>query len=147
MLKRPDSKEMVPGKWLGLGGKVEPGEDIVESAIREFQEETGLLILDPKLRGTFTWIDRSELAGTLYIFTSSEYEGDLIDECKEGVLSWMEIDKIDQLEMLATHQKLFLKKILEDDTYFYTGVAVYDGDDLTHYSDSNKYFEDRRGVN
>ena len=30
------------GKWNGFGGKVEAGEDILEAAIREVREETGI---------------------------------------------------------------------------------------------------------
>ena len=29
------------GKWNGFGGKVEPGETIVEAAVREVKEECG----------------------------------------------------------------------------------------------------------
>ena len=45
------------GQWIGLGGKVESGEDPVSSAVREFKEESGLVLEDPMLRGTFVWID------------------------------------------------------------------------------------------
>ena len=32
------------GEWIGLGGKLEPGEDPVSSAVREFREESGLTL-------------------------------------------------------------------------------------------------------
>lgn len=32
------------GKWNGFGGKVEVGETIVEGAVREMQEESGLVV-------------------------------------------------------------------------------------------------------
>ncbi|MFZ5390686.1 MAG: 8-oxo-dGTP diphosphatase [Patescibacteria group bacterium] len=34
------------GKWNGYGGKVEPGESIEESLIREFKEEVDLVVED-----------------------------------------------------------------------------------------------------
>ncbi len=33
-------KDGMPGKWNGLGGKLEPGESMVDAAVREFQEES-----------------------------------------------------------------------------------------------------------
>lgn len=144
LLKRSPKKEMVAGKWLGLGGKLEPGEDLVESAKREFLEETGLKILNPILRGTFTWINESEHAGTLYIFTATKYEGDLSSECDEGELCWHDVHSVEELEHLAGHQKFFLSKILKDDNYFYAGIAVYNNGELLHYTDSQKYFDERR---
>ncbi|MDP6064656.1 MAG: NUDIX domain-containing protein [SAR202 cluster bacterium] len=42
---------------IGLGGKIEPGEDPVSSAVRESKKESGLVQEDPMLRGTFVWID------------------------------------------------------------------------------------------
>lgn len=144
LLKRSPHKEMVAGKWLGLGGKIEPGEDLAESAKREFLEETGLKILNPKLRGTFTWINESELAGTLYIFTATECEGELLDECNEGELCWHDINSIEELGDLADHQKFFLSKILNDEGYFYAGLAVYKDENVLYYTDSEKYFDERR---
>ena len=32
------------GKWNGFGGKLEPGETVVEAAAREVQEECGLTV-------------------------------------------------------------------------------------------------------
>jgi 8-oxo-dGTP diphosphatase len=31
------------GKWNGVGGKMEPGEEPIEAMVREFYEETGIL--------------------------------------------------------------------------------------------------------
>ena len=144
LLKRSSEKDMVAGKWLGLGGKLEPGENLIESAKREFLEETGLTILNPVLRGTFTWVNESERAGTLYIFVATEYEGNLLENCNEGELCWHKINDVEALENLAGHQNFFLAKILKDDNYFYTGIAAYNNGELLTYTDSEKYFEGRK---
>ena len=41
--RRPDAK-IDPGKWNGIGGKVEAGEDFLTTAIRETEEETGYVV-------------------------------------------------------------------------------------------------------
>jgi 8-oxo-dGTP pyrophosphatase MutT (NUDIX family) len=43
------------GKYNGLGGKVEPDEDVVSGAIREVAEESGLAVTAISLRGTVSW--------------------------------------------------------------------------------------------
>ena len=42
LLKRADDKEIDPGTYSGIGGKVEPGEDFYSAILREIKEETGL---------------------------------------------------------------------------------------------------------
>ncbi|MBD3299768.1 MAG: NUDIX domain-containing protein [Candidatus Moranbacteria bacterium] len=146
MLKRSPKKEMVAGEWLGLGGKLEPGEDLIDSAKREFVEETGLTIHDPVLRGTFTWMSASKYAGTLFIFTATKYEGDLLKKCDEGELAWQNIDTLEKLKGLAAHQKLFLPKILCNNSHFYCGIAAYDKDKLIRYTDNEQYFLERKRI-
>ena len=139
LLKRSPDKEMHAGEWLGLGGKVEPGEEFVASAIREFAEESGLTIGNPTLRGTFSWIGETT-AGALYLFVATEYEGNLLKGTDEGVLGWHNINDLNGLEGFAEHQKLFLPKILRDDDYFYCGMGLFDAESMVQYADSNQYF-------
>lgn len=143
MLKRAKNKQMLPGKWLGLGGKVEPKESIVDSVKREFLEETGLTIYDPVLRGSFTWINDSKYIGTVYIFHSEKYSGTLHKVCDEGILAWHPIDSIVSLPDLADHQRGFLPDILKDPLFFYTGIGLYDDHSLISCSDSKRYFNSR----
>lgn len=37
------------GKWNGAGGKVDPGETIIQAASRELREETGINIIPEKM--------------------------------------------------------------------------------------------------
>ena len=43
------------GKWNGLGGKLEPGEDAVTCLKRELREEAGIEATSLRLRGTVSW--------------------------------------------------------------------------------------------
>ena len=106
----------------------------MSSAIREFREESGLLLADPKLRGTFIWIDEVK-CGIVHIVTATEWTGRL-SESEEGELRWHRIGDLHLLEGLARHQRLFLDRILLDDDCFYSGVAVYQQDEMVKYVDS-----------
>lgn len=45
------SHDVNKDKWIGVGGKFEPGEDALACALREVREETGLTMLAPAYRG------------------------------------------------------------------------------------------------
>jgi 8-oxo-dGTP diphosphatase len=48
-LIRKTHPEWQAGKWNGIGGHIEVGEDTIEAMIREFREETGVECLDWKI--------------------------------------------------------------------------------------------------
>jgi len=50
---RPDDPAF--GKYNGLGGKLEPTEDVAKGMCREIREEAGLEVLQLMLRGTLSW--------------------------------------------------------------------------------------------
>lgn len=81
--------------WEGLtfpGGKVETGESFEDSVIREAKEETNLDIKNPKLVGIITWIsDEGKDVGLIY--ETSDFEGDLVEENREGRLFWMDYEE------------------------------------------------------
>src|SRR5690349_15003004 len=43
------------GKYNGLGGKLEPNEDVVAGMCREIREEAGIECVELALRGTISW--------------------------------------------------------------------------------------------
>ena len=131
LLIRKSRGRLHEGKWIGLGGKLEPGEDPVSSAVREFKEESGLILDDPKLRGTFIWIDEVR-CGIVHIVTATRWSGAL-SESDEGELRWHSVSDLPTLHGLARHQRLFLDRLLQDDGHFYSGIAVYQNNEMIDY--------------
>ncbi len=117
-------------KWLGIGGKFEDKESPEDCIIREVKEETGLILNSVKLRGMLTFINTICETEYIYIFTSDDFTGNLI-ECNEGDLQWVEKDKVTSLN-LWEGDKIFIEKIKENSPFF-TIKYVYDGDTLLHY--------------
>ena len=73
--------------WAIPGGHVEAGESIVDSVIREMQEETGLTIRHPKLCG----IKQFPIEGGRYLvflFETEDFEGRLRSS-EEGRMQWI----------------------------------------------------------
>jgi len=91
--------DMHQGKWNGLGGKFEEGETPEECAIREIEEESGLKVKNPKLKAflTFPAFDTIE-TWYVWLFVIDTFEGELI-ESNEGVLEWIEDDKLLDLNL------------------------------------------------
>lgn len=89
------------GKYNGLGGKVEPDEDVVAGIRRELREEAAIEATKLRLRGTVSWPgfgrDGSDHFG--FIFVVDEFTGDVLAANDEGVLTWEPIDALDQLPM------------------------------------------------
>jgi len=100
MLHRVKKKnDMHEGMWSGLGGKVENGESPEACAIREIQEESGLVVVNPTLKGfiTFPNFDGSN-DWYVFVYTFADFTGALIDS-PEGNLDWIENSRLPELPL------------------------------------------------
>ena len=75
------------------GGHVEDHEPIVDSVIREVQEETGLTIEKPRLCGIKDWINGDGSRYMVFLFTADRFSGEPVSS-SEGRVFWMEKDEI-----------------------------------------------------
>ena len=118
-------------KWIGIGGKFEDKESPEECVQREVKEETGLTLNSYKLRCVVTFISDKYETEYMYVFTSNDFQGELI-ECNEGKLEWVSKNEIEKLN-LWEGDKIFLNKIKNDDGFF-TLKLEYEGEKLVNYS-------------
>ena len=112
MLRNKEKNDLNEGKWIGIGGHIEPGETKEEALIREVKEETGFTINSFSYRGEILFIN-NDYQEIMYIFTSDDFAGEMI-ECDEGELSWIDKDKILDLN-LWEGDRYFLKPLLNSD--------------------------------
>lgn len=97
LLKGAPNKKIWPGKYNGLGGHVERGENIYAAAEREIREEAGLTVSDLRLRGVIT-IETGEGVGIgLFVFTAVAHSREVVSST-EGSLEWIPIEKLTMLD-------------------------------------------------
>ena len=119
------------GKYIGVGGHVEEGESPTDCIKREVFEETGLILKSVKMRGYITFVMGDETEHAI-LFTSDDFSGQMVSECNEGELTWVDIDKVMDLN-LWEGDKAFLKTLMSQDQdrkcEFFSIKLVYDSHD------------------
>jgi 8-oxo-dGTP diphosphatase len=117
------------GKYNGLGGKMEPNEDIVTAMRREIHEEAGIECTEISLRGTVNWtgFGPSHENWLGFIFLIEKYEGTPYTSNEEGTLEWVPRTAINSLPMWEG-DKHFLPLVFDEDPRPFHGYMPYDGD-------------------
>lgn len=132
MLHRTKKKNDInKNKWLAIGGKFEEGESPEECVVREVKEETGLMLKSYKLRCIVTYVSTNWETEYMYVFTSNDFTGELI-ECDEGDLKWIEKRSVLDIDTWEG-DKIFVEKLQKDDSFF-TAKFIYDEEKLISYN-------------
>lgn len=113
--------------WYAIpGGKMEQGESIKESVVREYSEETGLHLTNPLLAGSFTFTVFNEddfvHEWMMFTFVGRQFEGELAEFCSEGELEWVATDTITDLPMAEGDREIF-EHVLYSDEMLYGSFA------------------------
>ena len=91
------------GYWLAPGGKLDENEAPLETACREFHEETGLKISGISLKALLSFPDYGDSPfgdeWQVFVFHADEFEGELLENCPEGQLEWIPLEKLSSLPM------------------------------------------------
>lgn len=124
---RDDDEQL--GKYNGLGGKVERGEDIAQAMIREIREEASIEVTDLELRGTVAWpgFNGRDVFGFVFLITG--WMGEIPEANEEGTLAWHDIATMMELPMWDGDRH-FLPLVFDGGPQFH-GVIPYDGGSST----------------
>ena len=119
--------DMNPDKWIGVGRKLEEGENTEDCILRETFEETGLTLTDYRYRGLVTFVSDRYPTEYMHLFTAAGWTG-TPHECDEGELAW--IKKADLLSLpLWEGDKIFLR-LLDTQMPFFSLKLKYEGEKL-----------------
>ena len=98
LIKGAPNKRLWPGLYNGVGGHIEPGEDALSAAQREFLEETGLEA-DLWLCGTIV-VDAGQVGVGLFVFTGEVWGGSL-RRSPEGEPEWIPMHRVRSIPAVA----------------------------------------------
>lgn len=115
------------GKYNGLGGKLQPDEDVIAGLRREIREEAGIECEEILLRGTISWpgFGKNGEDWFGFIFRIDRFSGAPLSENPEGTLSWVPVERILELP-LWEGDRYFLPLVFGDDIRQFHGVMPYD---------------------
>lgn len=121
LIKGGSDKKLWANLYNGIGGHVERGENIRLSAIREVNEETGLVVQNLQYCGMIS-VDVSEETGVcIFVFKGESFEGEPLMS-QEGILEWVHYDEMYKLP-LVEDLYILLPRVL----VFTTGMEPFFG--------------------
>lgn len=121
------------GRFNGLGGKLEPGEDIATGMRREILEEAGIDVAEMSLRGTVSWpgaaADNSGRLG--FIFLITEWTRQPLTENEEGILHWKPLASVlDGSIPQWPGRERWIDLVFDDDPRPFHGIEPHDHGEL-----------------
>ena len=121
---RPGDQHL--GKYNGLGGKLEPDEDVMAGMRREIHEEAGIHCVSMHLRGTISWpgFGKNGEDWLGFVFLVDRFEGEPPPRNVEGDLAWVALDDLGSLP-LWEGDRHFLPLVFDDDPRPFHGVMPY----------------------
>lgn len=117
------------GKYNGLGGKLEPDEDVAAGMRRELREEASIEVTSMRLRGTISWPgfgpNGEDWLG--FVFVVEGWTGDVPARNDEGPLGWFPLGQVLDPVALPMWEgdRWFLPLVFDDDPRAFHGVMPY----------------------
>ncbi|BAL99197.1 MULTISPECIES: NUDIX hydrolase [Caldilinea] len=130
LLKGAPTKRLWANKYNGLGGHVEPTEDVYTAAVREVWEEAGIEVKTLTLRGIVTidtgFDEFGRRPGVLMFVFVGETSERTVWPSTEGTLSWVAIDALTGYSLVDDLFEL-LPRALEGPFFFGHYSPLSDG--------------------
>ncbi len=136
LLRNKKKNDLNEGKWVGLGGKFEPGETPEQCMLREVREESGLELVSYTFHGIVYFVSDKWEDEAMYLYSGEAAGRELHPRDEEGELHWIPADQVMDLPMWEG-DRLFLPLMADG----VTGIDMtlrYQGDDLVGVEDRTK---------
>lgn len=119
LVKHGEKAEHLTGVWGLPGGRLDGDESFFDAAVREFEEETGLIPdigsiikLPTVFQGDIKRKSGETLKTYWNVFLVKEFNGQLIST-DETVPQWIEIEKISELQNLLPNTENAVKEAVQ----------------------------------
>ncbi len=127
MLRRSPLKKYAPNVIHPVGGKVDIGENPVQTAVREVKEEAGISVKNVRLEAVIQELTPivDEPYNWLIFHFSADYDAGDVITTEEGSLEWLSADQIKD-EQLFPSVRLLINEILDSKTGTMFATVEYD---------------------
>ncbi|OGI36445.1 MAG: hypothetical protein A2259_00830 [Candidatus Moranbacteria bacterium RIFOXYA2_FULL_43_15] len=109
-----------------IGGHVEKGEDVIETAVKEAQEEAGIKLLNPKVRGIINISGFAE-KDIINFIISGTTEDEPIKSSLEGDLEWIKTEQLKDINIFSDIVPILEKVLSLEDEEMFVGSAEFNG--------------------
>lgn len=133
LLRHAPDRPDWPCRYNGIGGHVEPGEDVRSAALREIAEEAGVPVTDLRLRGVIHVAPSGAEPGVmLFVFTAQALSRD-VRPSDEGTPVWVPLREISAVDVLED-VPVILERVLAmgPDAPPFFGVSLQDREGRIH---------------
>jgi len=129
LLKGAPTKRIWPNKYNGVGGHIEPDEDVYSAARREVQEETGLAVRELRLRGVIHVAVEAAQGIVVFVFSARAGERRFTPS-EEGTLEWVPLERLPTLDLVEDLPALIPRTLdAPPDAPPFFGLYTYDDAD------------------
>jgi 8-oxo-dGTP diphosphatase len=138
ILKRSAHKRIDPNKLNGVGGRVDPGEDMLNTVIRETAEETGYKITTDqiqfrgllKLEGGY---DEDWIVG-IFLIEVHDKTLPIGSKTADGELMWIHKDKVLDTEYeLIDDLKYYFKQLIDSTDMLFMNAQMDQNEKVTDF--------------
>jgi len=126
------------GWYVPPGGRTERGERGIDCIVREFREETGLTLINPKLKVIATFYNYGRILGgkenpedwCVEVYEAREFKGDLAEEHPKAKPSWINDFNLANIRMYQGDKKIL--ELISQEGVFEV-VTQYDKEELIRF--------------
>lgn len=111
LLRGGPHKRLWAGRYNGVGGHIEAGEDVYSATLREIREETGLSVHGLRLCGVAHVDAGAPNVGVLFFIFTAQAAGRAVTPSSEGALEWWPTDRLPTAD-LVEDLPILLPKVL-----------------------------------
>lgn len=100
LLRGGPHKRLWAGRYNGVGGHIEAGEDVYSATLREIREETGLRVHDLRLCGVAHVDAGNPGVGILFFIFTAQADSQTVSVSPEGALEWWPIARLPTADLV-----------------------------------------------
>ena len=135
LMKGSEQKEWA-GKYDPVGGHIEEQEDILESALREIKEETGLSPKNASIRGIIHAANFFNKNIMLFVITATSEKREVVHS-EEGTLECIPVDEVHDINTFDDVKPIIDAVVELEPHQIVTGKIVFDDDNVPEVIELN----------